>query len=294
MDLSVTFYIILFVLIGGFLALTLLKGFIKMLLFVVAVLSAFGTYFWLSKYGYTYLSFLTSSPDEWMVTALSIMGAITIFIVFMHGLFWFSNVFSWGSKMGFGGVKGILTTILMAAVVCWVGVLCVFYYGAMAEMTRARELAQYHINSSTEISAPWVFSLKRSIMENEALSWLESLSPEHDPARLSLAKIIAYLGALPVEQSAVRRVQLDAYMPRSRVTSRVLSLKGLSEDDAIRDLVAKGDMQGLYNNPKLTRFLEDSDVRKVLTNLDIDPILGFNTRATPKIQEEIPDAIPVP
>ena len=34
-------------------------------------------------------------------------------------------------------------------------------------------------------------------------------------------------------------------MPRSRITSRVLSLKSLSEDPAIRLLVEKGDMQGL-------------------------------------------------
>lgn len=36
-------------------------------------------------------------------------------------------------------------------------------------------------------------------------------------------------------------------------------------------------MQGLYNDVKLTRFLEDQDVRAVLSQLDVDRVLGFVT-----------------
>lgn len=78
--------------------------------------------------------------------------------------------------------------------------------------------------------------------------------------------MIAYLVTLSPELSDQRRTQLDCHMPRSRITSRVLSLKSLSEDPAIRLLVQKGDMQGLYNDVKLTRFLEDHDVRSVLSH----------------------------
>lgn len=142
---------------AGFIVLGMLKGMIKMLLFGAAVLSAVAAYFWLSKYGFTYLSFITSDPREWMVSVLSIGGALAVFFVFMHGLFWFSDVFSWGRRMGFGGAKGVVTTLLMAAVVCWVGVMCIFYYGSMAEMTRAgnwpvphgpdpRHLATHHLH----------------------------------------------------------------------------------------------------------------------------------------------------
>ena len=269
MDSSLTFYLVLGALLVGFIVLGMLKGMIKMLLFGAAVLSAVAAYFWLSKYGFTYLSFITSDPREWMVTVLSVGGAAAVFFIFMHGLFWFSDVFSWGGRMGFGGAKGIVTTILMAVVVCWVGVMCIFYYGSMAEMTRARELA---------------------------LNWLVAISPEHDPERLSLAKMIAYLVTLSPELSDQRRTQLDCYMPRSRITSRVLSLKSLSEDPAIRLLVEKGDMQGLYNDVKLTRFLEDQDVRTVLSQLDVDRVLGFvtETRQTaPAGNEYIPEATPI-
>ncbi len=296
MDSSLTFYLILGALVVGFVILTMLKGMIKMLLFGAAVLSAIAAYFWLSKYGFTYLSFITSNPQEWMVTALSIGGAATIFFVFMHGLFWFSNVFSWGRRMGFGGTKGIVTTILMAIVVCWVGVMCIFFYGSMAEMNRAKELALYHMDPNRTISYPTVYSIKKAIIDNPSLNWLVKISPEHDPERLSLAKMIAYLVSLNPELSDQRRAQLDCYMPRSRITSRVLSLKSLSEDQAIRLLVEKGDMQGLYNDVKLTRFLEDQDVRNILSKLDVDRILGFVTESQSvpiTTQEYIPDATPI-
>ncbi len=296
MDSSLTFYLVLGALLLGFIVLGMLKGMIKMLLFGAAVLSSVAAYFWLSKYGFTYLSFITSDPREWMVTVLSVGGAAAVFFVFMHGLFWFSDVFSWGRRMGFGGTKGIVTTVLMAAVVCWVGVMCIFFYGSMAEMTRARELALYHMDPNRTISLPAIYSIKKSIMDNPHLSWLEKISPEHDPERLSLAKMIAYLVTLSPELSDQRRTQLDCYMPRSRITSRVLSLKSLSEDPAIRLLVQKGDMQGLYNDVKLTRFLEDHDVRSVLSQLDVDRVLGFVTeirRTAPAGNEYIPEATPI-
>ncbi len=109
-------------------------------------------------------------------------------------------------------------------------------------------------------------------------------------------KMIAYLVTLSPELSDQRRTQLDCYMPRSRITSRVLSLKSLSEDPAIRLLVQKGDMQGLYNDVKLTRFLEDHDVRSVLSQLDVDRVLGFVTeirRTAPAGNEYIPEATPI-
>ena len=75
MDSSLTFYLVLGALLLGFIVLGMLKGMIKMLLFGAAVLSSVAAYFWLSKYGFTYLSFITSDPREWMVTVLSVGGA---------------------------------------------------------------------------------------------------------------------------------------------------------------------------------------------------------------------------
>ena len=53
---------------------------------------------------------------------------------------------------------------------------------------------------------------------------------------------------------------------------------------------------GLYNDVKLTRFLEDHDVRSVLSQLDVDRVLGFVTeirRTAPAGNEYIPEATPI-
>ena len=55
-------------------------------------------------------------------------------------------------------------------------------------------------------------------------------------------------------------------------------------------------MQCLYNVVMLTRFLEDHDVRSVLSQLDVDRVLGFVTeirRTAPAGNEYIPEATPI-
>ena len=160
--------------------------------------------------------------------------------------------------------------------------------------SRARVISA--MDPTRAISLPTIYTVKKAVTDNPHLAWLVKVSPEHDPERLSLAKMIAYLVTLSPELSDQRRTQLDCYMPRSRITSRVLSLKSLSEDPAIRLLVEKGDMQGLYNDVKLTRFLEDQDVRAVLSQLDVDRVLGFVTdtrQPAPAGNEYIPEATPI-
>ncbi len=282
MDSALVFYLILGCLLAGFIIYAVLKGLIKVVLFGSTVLAAVATYFWLAKYGFTYLSFITTNPQDWMVTVMAVLGAVTVFVLLMLILSWLSRIFSWGMRQGLGGIKGIITIVLMALVVCWVGVMCVFYYGSMAEMNRVRELALYHMDRSRAISAPTVYNIKKSITDNPKLAWLSSVSPEHEPERLALAKMIVYLVTLSPELSEYHRARLDAFMPKSRITSRTLTLKTLTQDLAVRSLVEKGDMQGLYNDVKLTRFLQDEDVKKTLSTLDVDGLLGFPTYVAPQ------------
>lgn len=122
-----------------------------------------------------------------MVTVLSVGGAAAVFFIFMHGLFWFSDVFSWGGAWASAG-PGHRHHHPDGGGCLLVGVMCIFYYGSMAEMTRARELALYHMDPSRTISLPAIYSVKKSITDNPHLNWLVAISPEHDPERLSLAK----------------------------------------------------------------------------------------------------------
>lgn len=268
----------------AFLIIWMMKGAIKMILLGGSVLCAIFTYFWVSKNGFTYLSFITKDPEEWMVVASSWISALLVLAVLSNGLFWFSNIFSWSRNGVFGGFKGALTTILMGCVIVWVGLMLLFYYGSVAEMTRSRELALYHMDTSKVVSVPWAYKWKHSLSDNPATSWLSSLCPEHDPERLALSKVVVYLCTLDPTTSAARRRQIDYYMPKSRQTSRVLSLKVLSEDETIRTSVQKGDMQGLYSHVKLTKYLQDDEVREVFKKLDVDTILGFKFTRSNKPQ----------
>ncbi|MEG0024332.1 MAG: hypothetical protein RR250_01095 [Akkermansia sp.] len=267
MDTSTTIYVVIGTVLAGFLIFAVLKGIIKMILFGASVLCAIVAYFWISKYGYSYLSFITSDPRSWMVTTLAWGSAICVFAVFTHGLFWFSNVFSWGRKMGFGGVKGIITTLLMVCVLVWVGLVAIFYYGSVADIKRAHEYALAQSNAQQTISTPWVYSWKKKICETESTQWIAKFDPLTDEERLSLAKIVAYLATFE-PQDAVRHYSVVApHIPRPR------RLWNLSRDVAIRASVEKEDMATLLNHPELTKFLSDQSSRDAVKRFPVEDLL---------------------
>ena len=47
----------------------------------------------------------------------------------------------------------------------------------------------YHMDPSRTISLPAIYSVKKSSTDKPHLNWLVAISPEHDPERLSLAKM---------------------------------------------------------------------------------------------------------
>ncbi len=269
MDTSTTIYIIAGVVLAGLFILAVMKGVIKMVLFGMGVLGGLLTYYWISRHGYTYLAFLTSDPREWMVTALSWLLALFVFAVFTHGMFWFSNVFSLGSKMGFGGVKGALTTILMVLVICWVGVVAIFYYGDVADIKHAHQVALAQRGGKNEaVSTAWVYDWKEKICEHESTKWLASLDPMKDPGRVSLSKIVTYLATFEHDQAAGKYGAIAPYIPRPR------RLWTLSRDTGIRAMVERQDMAGLMNHPELTKFLSDPSSRAAIVRFPVDQFVA--------------------
>lgn len=262
-DTSTTIYVIAGVILVGFLVFAVLKGIIKMVLFGASVLFSVLTYFWIAKNGYSYLAFVTSDPQRWMVTTLAWTAAIAVFAVFTHGLFWFSNVFSWGSKMGFGGVKGILTTMLMAVLIVWVGIVGIFYYGSVGDIRRAHEFALVQQKMQPTVSSPWTYEWKRKISNSSSVSWLGKFDPMTDPERISLAKLVAYLASFENDKAAKRFTEMSAAIPRPR------RLWSLCRDVAVRDMVKKEDMASIMNHPGLTKFLADQSSRDALKRFPI-------------------------
>lgn len=258
MDTSTTIYIIAGVVLAGFIVLAVLKGVIKMLLFGAGVLGGVAAYYWMSKYGFTYLSFVTSDPRSWMITGLAWCSAIAVFAVFVHGMFWFSNVFSWGQKMGFGGVKGLLTTVLMVLVVLWVCLIALFYYGSVADVARAHETALAQIDREHEVPTSWVYEWSRKVQQADSSHWLLNLAPLQDPERIKLARIIAYLATFEPQDAVRRYAVLEPHIPRAR------RLWTLSQEPGIKSLVRRNDMTTLLNHPELTKILSDAPSREAV------------------------------
>lgn len=275
MDTGTTIYIIAGVVLVGFLVLAIFKGIIKMLLFGMGVLGAVGAYYWMSKHGFAYMSFITADPKSWMITTLAWGSAIIVFAVFVHGMFWFSNVFSWGSKLGFGGVKGVLTTLLMVLVLLWVSLITLFYYGSIAEVRRAHEIALSQIDAKHKVSTSWVYQWSTQIQAADSSKWLTRLAPLQDEERIELAKLVAYMATFDPQAAVQKYSVVSPQIPRPR------RLWSLSQDVAIRNLVKRNDMTTLLNHPELTKFLGDTSSREAIKRLPVDRFIEQKDKFPP-------------
>ena len=66
----------------AFVAFSLFKGVIKLLLLLAAAVSAIIVWIFLQKNGFTFLSFVTGNPQPWMVQVCSWGAAVFVFAIF--------------------------------------------------------------------------------------------------------------------------------------------------------------------------------------------------------------------
>lgn len=264
--------IIVGALLAGGLVLAALKGILKMILLAASIIGAIVTYYWLQKYGFSYLSFLTAEPESWMVNTLSIVGAVFVFAVFQHGLSWFGNIFSWGGGKGIGGMKGIVTTVLMCLFIVWLTGIGVSYFGSLSEIRRYKDIVK-DTSARTDVSP---VSQVKSYIESSGMGGILSvLDPMKDAERLKLAKIVAYMSS---EENRIRldlcQQQLSQYVPNMH------RIRKLASDQGIQSLMKKNDMGTLLGDPKLTKLLSDDQIRGGLKTLDIDRLFGMKQQAS--------------
>lgn len=252
------------------LLLAALKGVVRMLLLAASIIGAILTYYWLQKYGFSYLSFVTASPTSWMVNALSIVGAVFVFAVFQHGLSWFSNIFSWGGGKGIGGIKGMVTTMLMCLFIVWLAGIGVSYFGSLSEIRRYKEVAG-NMSARTDVST--VSRIKSYLDDSGVGGVLSLLDPMRDAERLKLAKIVAYMSS---EENEIRLNMCQQQL--SRFVPEMYRIRKLASDQGIRSLIKKNDMGSLLGDPKLTKILSDDQVRGGLKTLDIDKLFGMQAQ----------------
>ena len=244
----------------AFVAFSLFKGVIKLLLLLAAAVSAIIVWIFLQKNGFTFLSFVTGNPQPWMVQVCSWCAAVFVFAIFFHGMSWFSQLFSW--HRGGASTGGILTTGLMCLLLFWVAMVGVSYYSDVSLISHYHDRAS---SQATPAQIPWVSRFSKALHESSLTSWLAGLNPMDDPAQTKLACIVAY--GCSLDEAGLTQFYKTC-LERSGVPqpSRFLDL---FRDKGLRTLVEEGRFVTLLENEHLKTFLQRLNTQEILGNMQL-------------------------
>ncbi len=260
MDDSNMMLVVLAVLLSAIFIFSIIKGAIRMILLAVAIISALGVWLLIQRNGFTFLSFMTSSPEPWMVQAAAWTAAVFVLMVFYHGMSWLSQLFSW--RKGFTAA-GILTTVLMSALMLWLAAIGLSYYGNVSRIGYYHELAKAYVKGEAQPNIPWAMSMKNSLRKAASTAWLESIDPMENLAQANLACLVAY--GCSLDEAGYRAFYEERLANRGIPhPPRFLDLFG---DKGLRRLVEEGRFSTLFENERLTTFLQFANTQEHLLNI---------------------------
>ncbi len=243
----------------------LMKGIIKMVLLAVAVSSAVASWMFLQKNGFTYVSFVTDSPQHWMVQALAWSVSIIILLIFFHGMVWISQLFSFKKKFGLGGV---LTTVLMSLIMIWVTIMGICYYGNVCRIRYYHELATAQMqlikDPATRMpDTPWFTRMSTALRKSKATGWIQSIDPIDDPAQTNLACLVAFGCTLDEPTfTTFYNTQLA-----NRGIPQPTRLLDLFRDPGLRTMVKEGRFVSLLENERLNTVLRFRNTADTMRNI---------------------------
>ncbi len=243
----------------------LIKGVIKMILLAVAISGAVAAWIFLQKNGFTYVAFITDSPQPWMVQTLAWSTAIFILLVCFHGMVWISQLFSFKKKFGLGG--GI-TTVLMSLIMLWVTMMGIFYYGNVSRIRYYHELAEAQMqrlsNPAAEMPAtPWFTRVSSALRASRITGWVQSIDPIDDPAQTNLACLVAFGCTLdePTYTHFYNTQLANRGIPQP---SRLLDL---FRDPGLRTMVKEKRYVSLLENERLNTVLRFRETSVKMRNI---------------------------
>lgn len=232
------------------------KGVIRMILLAIAIISAICTWIFIQRSGFTFLSFITANPKPWMVQVTAWGLSIFVFTVFFHGMSWFSHLFSW--RRGGASTCGIITTVLMSALMLWIGTLGISYYGNISLISHYQSLAEAHMNQKSAPAMPWFTKMKHLLRKADSTGWLEKIDPMDDPAQAYLACLVAYGCSLDEAQYTAF---YNERLARSGIPQPT-RLLDLFRDKGLRTLVQEKRFVTLLENERLKTFLQFRDTEE--------------------------------
>ncbi len=260
-DAQTTILLALSVLLLFIVIFSLLKGVIRMILLSIAVIGSIGVWIFLQNKGFTLLALVTDTPRNWMVQVLAWGLGIFTFAVFFHGMNWFSQLFSW--RRGGASTGGIITTILMSALMIWVATIGVSYYGNIARISYYCDLAAAHSKGEGNPAMPWFTRAKNTIRKANATAWLEHIDPLESQAQANLACLVAY-GCSLSEPEFTKFY--NERLAHSKIPHPTRFLE-LFRDKGLRTLVEEGRYVTLLENERLHAFLQMGNTAEILEKI---------------------------
>ncbi len=260
MDASNAMLTVLAVFVAAIIFFILFKGIIRMILLALAIISAIAVWILIQRNGFTFVSFITSSPQPWMVQVAAWGAAAFVFMVFYHGMSWISQLFSW--KKGVSATS-LITTVLMSILMMWVATIGVSYYGNVSRVSYYHELALAHAKGAQAPSMPWFTRMKDTLRKADSTSWLEAIDPLENPAQTNLACLVAY--GCTLDEAGYRAFYEQSLANRGiPQPTRFLDLFG---DKGLRTLVQEKRFSTLLENERLMTFLQFRDTGAHLKNI---------------------------
>ena len=260
-DAQTTILLVLSVILLFIVIFSLLKGVIRVILLSIAVIGGIVVWLFIQNKGFTLLEQITDTPQPWMVQVTAWGLGLFTFAVFFHGMNWFSHLFSW--RRGGASPGGILTSILMCALMLWVGTVGISYYGNIARISYYCDLAQAHIKGEDTPSMPWFTRAKNTIRKAEATAWLASIDPLESAAQANLACLVAYGCSLSEEEFTRFYNERLAHcgIPHP---GRFLEL---FRDKGLRTLVSECRYVTLLENERLNAFLQMGNTEEIIAGI---------------------------
>lgn len=241
--------LIVFLLCAGF---VLLRGMTRMILGTLVIgLSGFAAYkLW--QLAPELSVQWTGKSVVWLIQALPIAGFFLSWFLLRKLLRVFGNPSGksgksqWPSSfIGFGG--RLLLALIPAAAICLIALIVLNHSNSVAEI-------RVHADPKSKKSpASYTQQFKPYIDRILPDSWLKTLDPIADPARLELAKLIS---------TQARKPELD---PK---TGKPIPRAIPVNDPDVQALARNGNFDTLLRHPLLTKALEDPAVKKLLKDFN--------------------------
>lgn len=239
----------------------LFKGVIKLMLLLAALTAAAAWWVVTQRMGFTYLELVVNAPKPWMVQTAAWGGSAFILLLYFHIRMWASQLFSPDRRAGAGT---ILTTVLMGALLLWVALIGISYYGDVCRIRYYHDLAVAQKEGRQEMpSKPWFTSMKEELNRQTSMNWLMKLNPMENPAQTNLACLLAYGCTFdePTYTAIYYHQLADRGIPQP---TRLLDLFG---DAGLRALVEQERFVTLLENDRLTTFLQFRNTEELVKNL---------------------------